>query len=423
VKKVNSILMLSPWPSALSMAGGGTPLVRDLVETMLAAGYSVDFVAPVATAGEQDWFPDHDRLRIHRYGPLRVAFPGYLGRWIALLERTLRLAVRGVALALRDGRPCVVYGLSPLTVPGALCCGFFLRCPKVGALLGTFLFPQLGRRSGLLGQFEEVIAFKSPVDRLVILNDGTRGDDVARALKVPDTRVRFWMHGLDLDACTAAMERRGRAELGLPAGVPLVVSTSRLVPWKRVDRMLRTAPAVLAKCPDTLFVLSGEGPERGSLEELAHELSIGHAVRFLGSLPQEVNLGLIASADVFCALYDYSCVGVALLEALGCGVASVVADTGATRDFVEDGVSGRVVDPNDTRGTAAAIVALAKDPELRAGLGGHARRRAQSRFLTPEERASLELEMIAELTRPRDLDAPLQGGVAAQRRNRATRRQ
>jgi glycosyltransferase involved in cell wall biosynthesis len=423
VRKANSILMLSPWPSALSMAGGGTPLVRDLVETLLDAGYSVDFVAPVATAGEQDWFPDHDRLRIHRYGPLRLAFPGYPGRLISLLERTLRLAARGVALAVRDGRPCIVYGLSSLTIPGAVCCGFVLRCPKVGALLGTFLFPQLERTLGPLGEFEEVIAFKSPVDRLVILNDGTRGDDVARALKVPDTRVRFWMHCLDLDACTAAMERRGRTELGLPAGVPLVVSTSRLVAWKRVDRMLRAAPDVLARCPDTLFVLSGEGPERGALEELVHDLSISHAVRFLGSLPRDVNLRLIASADVFCALYDYSCVGVALLEALGCGVAAVVADTGATRDFVEDGVSGCVVGPNDTRGTAAAIVVLAQDPELRARLGSEARQRAQSRFLTPEERASLELEMIAELTRPGNLDAPPHSGVAAQRSRRATRRQ
>jgi glycosyltransferase involved in cell wall biosynthesis len=75
----------------------------------------------------------------------------------------------------------------------------------------------------------------------------------------------------------------------------------------------------------------------------------------------------------------------------------VVADTGATRDFVEDGVNGLVVRPDDTRGTTAAILRLVNDRDLRVRLGTEARRRAEERFLTPEERASLELQTIAEL--------------------------
>jgi glycosyltransferase involved in cell wall biosynthesis len=146
-----------------------------------------------------------------------------------------------------------------------------------------------------------------------------------------------------------------------------------LTAWKRVDRILRAAPEVLAVRPETLFVLSGEGPERLALEGLAEELSIPHAVRFVGGLPRDLNLRLIASADVFCALYDYSCVGVALLEALGCGIA-------------------------ETSETAAAITRLVNDHDLRTRLGTEARRRAEERFLTPQERASLELATIAELT-------------------------
>jgi glycosyltransferase involved in cell wall biosynthesis len=264
-------------------------------------------------------------------------------------------------------------------------------------LFGTFLHPNLGRKRGSLSNFEEFIAFKSPVDRLIILNDGTRGDEVARTLGLPDARIRFWMHGLDLESCAAAMEADGRAELGLPSNVPLVVSTSRLATWKRVDRILRAAPEILAARSDVLFVLSGDGPDRFVLEELTRDLAIEHAVRFLGALPRDLNLRLIASADVFCALYDYSCVGVALLEALGCGVAAVVADTGATRDFVEDDVNGLVVSPDSTRQTADAITRLVTDSDLRLRLGNEARRRAEERFLTPEQRASLELQTIAEL--------------------------
>jgi glycosyltransferase involved in cell wall biosynthesis len=264
-------------------------------------------------------------------------------------------------------------------------------------LFGTFLYPNLGQKRDSLMNFEEFIAFKSPVDRLIILNDGTRGDEVARSLRLPDARVRFWMHGLDLDSCAAAMEADGRAELGLPPNVPLVVSTSRLATWKRVDRILCAAPEILAARSDVLFVLSGDGPERPVLEELSRDLAIEHSVRFLGALPRDLNLRLIASADVFCALYDYSSVGVALLEALGCGVAVVAADTGATRDFVEDGVNGLVVSPDSTVQTVDAITRLVTDSALRMRLGNEARRRAEERFLTPEQRASLELQTIAEL--------------------------
>jgi glycosyltransferase involved in cell wall biosynthesis len=204
------------------------------------------------------------------------------------------------------------------------------------------------------------------------------------------------MHGLDLDACSEAMKADGRAELGLPEG-PLVLSASRLVGWKHVERILYAAPIVLELSPDAVFAISGDGPDRASLEELTRKLSIGHAVRFLGALDRDLNLRLIASADAFCALYDYSCVGVALLEALGCGVPAVVANTGATKGVIEHGVNGFVVEPRETRVTAEALARLLTDAELRDRLGREARRQAEERFLRPEQRVALDLGLISEL--------------------------
>ena len=90
-------MILSPWPSILSMAGGGTPLGRDLFETLLAAGYSIDFVAPEA---EEDDPPHDERIRVHRCGRSRLTIYGYAGRWLAWLERTVRLTLRGLRVAL-----------------------------------------------------------------------------------------------------------------------------------------------------------------------------------------------------------------------------------------------------------------------------------------------------------------------------------
>src|SRR5690348_10632427 len=86
-REMPSILMLSPWPSIYSMQGAGTPVGVDLLEAMLDAGYTVDVVAP-ANAGH-DWFPQRDRLRVHRYRSPRITATAYPAQWAAWVERTL----------------------------------------------------------------------------------------------------------------------------------------------------------------------------------------------------------------------------------------------------------------------------------------------------------------------------------------------
>ncbi|TXM96243.1 glycosyltransferase, partial [Methylobacterium sp. WL103] len=64
-----------------------------------------------------------------------------------------------------------------------------------------------------------------------------------------------------------------------------------------------------------------------------------------------------------------------LLEAAACGRALVTTDVPGCRALVRDGVEGLVVPPDDAPALAAALVRLARDPALVAGLGAAARRR------------------------------------------------
>src|SRR5947208_865917 len=108
-----SILILSPWPSIHSMqGGGGTPLGTDLLEALLAAGYSVDLVVP--ESGEQGSVPLDKRVRVHRYRQLGLTFEGNIGRVVAWVERTLRLTACGLIVSARHGRPRVIYAFSAL---------------------------------------------------------------------------------------------------------------------------------------------------------------------------------------------------------------------------------------------------------------------------------------------------------------------
>lgn len=392
-----SVLLMTPWPWLFSMpGGGGTPIEADLLHALIGAGFDVEVLAP--HADRASGFEELPGVHLHHVGRARIPPHGPLLRFCNWVELNARFALQALKVVRTNGRPRVVYGMSAFTALAAYGVGRLLGRPTVGVLLGTFLYPLLDDRRALRGAFEELIAFKLPFDRLVLLDDGTRADRVAQRLGVPAERTRFWMSGTRPAACRDAVAGAAsvRDELGLPSGAPLIVSASRLASWKRIDRILDALPRVLAEVPDALLVLSGAGPEEQALRDQAARSGVADHVRFVGALPRDTNLRLIATSEVFVSFYDYSNVGVALLEALGCAVPIVAADTGATSELLDSG-AGIVVPPDDATAAANAIIDVLTRPELAARLRSEAAEVARTRLLTVEDRAALELEMLAGL--------------------------
>lgn len=69
-----------------------------------------------------------------------------------------------------------------------------------------------------------------------------------------------------------------------------------------------------------------------------------------------------------------------VLEAMAAGLPVVATDVGGVAEAIESGVNGVVVNPLDVDAVAGAVSRLATNPELRAVLGGRARRAVQDRF-------------------------------------------
>lgn len=394
---MSRILVLTPWDRMWSLAGGGAPSWAYLIEGMLDAGHGVDVLA---APGETQDYPNHPRLRVLRTAPLTAA-GGPLLRGRTWVQRTRHLVAGARAYGRDLGRPDLVYGFSALATPAAAMCATAWRRPSVGKLFGTFLLPTVGHPTRLVDTWDEALGFRAPVSRLVVHNDGTGGDEVARWLRVPNGRLRFWRNGVDRAACEAAMRaadpRIAREEVGLPADGLLIYTASRLVSWKRVDRIIRALPRLLRCFPDARLVIGGEGPDRQQLEQLAAKIGVGGAVTFAGAVPRDRNLRLMASADVFCATYDYSNLGNALHEAMSCGAPVVVTDTGHTRDLVEDGVAGLVVSPDDTGALSGALAAILGDRSLRERLAAGSLQAAMTKLPSKDERIGWEVAMVEEL--------------------------
>jgi glycosyltransferase involved in cell wall biosynthesis len=104
----------------------------------------------------------------------------------------------------------------------------------------------------------------------------------------------------------------------------------------------------------------GDGPERASLEALAAELKV--RATFTGFLEEDTLIGRLKAAKVFVLPSTREGFSITTLEAMACGLPVITVDAprNYAKDLVEDGVTGRVVSP-DEESLRAGIVELSLD--------------------------------------------------------------
>jgi glycosyltransferase involved in cell wall biosynthesis len=133
-----------------------------------------------------------------------------------------------------------------------------------------------------------------------------------------------------------------------------------------------------AMVPDALFVFAGDGPERDSLKELARTLGVEGRVRFLGhrkDVPQ-----LLASCDLFVLPSLYEGLPLSVLEAMAAGTPVVATSIRGTDEAVIDGVTGRLVPPEDPVALASAIRTMLTERSLAARLAEAGKTRVREVF-------------------------------------------
>jgi glycosyltransferase involved in cell wall biosynthesis len=127
-----------------------------------------------------------------------------------------------------------------------------------------------------------------------------------------------------------------------------------------------------------LCVVAGDGPERGPLERAARANAL--PMRFVGAVEPPVRDLLLRAADAFVlpsrTLRSGATEGapVALLEAMGAGLAVIASDVGGVAELAGDAVV--LVPPDAPETLAAALATQLAEPARRALLGERALARA-----------------------------------------------
>jgi GalNAc-alpha-(1->4)-GalNAc-alpha-(1->3)-diNAcBac-PP-undecaprenol alpha-1,4-N-acetyl-D-galactosaminyltransferase len=146
-----------------------------------------------------------------------------------------------------------------------------------------------------------------------------------------------------------------------------LVTVARLTRQKRLDLLL-SAFSLIPNTDECSLTIVGDGPLKGTLENLARELGISHRVSFTGLVTNPSSF--LHGADLFVLTSEFEGFPNALLEAMACGVPVISFDCpSGPSEIIRDGIDGILVPPLDIDALARTISKLLDDEPKRIRLG------------------------------------------------------
>lgn len=200
-------------------------------------------------------------------------------------------------------------------------------------------------------------------DTIVTINQ----EDYQRAQKMHAPSVKY-IHGIGVN--TDRLQKREnqsniRQELGLTNDEFLVLSVGELLPRKNQQVIIRALG--LLKDSKIQYLLCGKGRQLDELKKLAEENGVSSQVHFLGYRTDVLNI--YGQVDLFAFPSCREGLGLAGLEAMYCGLPLVSSNTSGPRDYMIDGKTGFMYDPDDAAGFADGIRTLKGNAALRQSCG------------------------------------------------------
>lgn len=301
-------------------------------------------------------------------------------RRLPSLRRPIRPAADARAFAevvaiIRDYRPHVIHThLSKAGLIGRAAAIATSRAVRVHTFHGTIFGGYFGSTmTGGILRAERALGRRT--HRVIALSP-TQRDELVRERIAPSARIEVVPLGVDLTRFGPIDRSTARATLGIAPEATVVAAIGRLVPIKRIDRLIEAFALARPRIPSSQLWLVGDGSERPALEALTASLGLGDAVRFAGW--SDATPSWYAAADIVALTSEREGTPLALIEAAAAGRPVVAMAAGGVADVVVDGTTGFVVPVGDVATFADRLTTLACDPGTRARMGAAAPEHARA---------------------------------------------
>lgn len=181
-------------------------------------------------------------------------------------------------------------------------------------------------------------------------------------LGAPRQRLFTLRNGVDLQRFRPLPKAECRAALGLPAGVPLILTVGHLVELKGNHIVIDAVAKLRAEGLAVTLAIVGDGAERQRLEAQVAALGLGAAVRFAGAIANSELVRWYGSADALVLASSREGWPNVLTESLACGTPVIASKIPSTPEIVRDSVAGVLFEPREPVALAQAIRSILGRP-------------------------------------------------------------
>lgn len=204
-------------------------------------------------------------------------------------------------------------------------------------------------------------------DAIVVMNN----EDYTNACRLgfePHTSL-FYVHGVGVDlGCHPPLSAMGsvREELSLGQTEVLVACVAEFNPNKNHCFLLEAWKHVSSRRSNAHLLLVGKGSNEAKLKRKVQSEQISN-VHFLGyrnDVPQ-----ILHDANIATLVSKREGLPKCIMEAMAASKPVVATNVRGSRDLVEHGQTGLLVDIGDVEGLAAALESLIASPDMQAAMG------------------------------------------------------
>jgi L-malate glycosyltransferase len=205
-------------------------------------------------------------------------------------------------------------------------------------------------------------------------------DQMSQLVKVSRQKIEVVVNGVDTERFRPEFKLQAecRTIFGLPATGHLLGTVARLVPVKNCLGLLHAVARLRRKGTRVALALAGDGPLRGELKQMAHDLQISDSVYFLGNVADVDRF--YRAIDIFVLNSHSEGMSNTILEAMASGLPIVATDVGSNSELIAAERTGIIVPAGDVVQLADALAGLIRQPVRCQALGVAARCRAVDEY-------------------------------------------
>ncbi|MCX4030304.1 glycosyltransferase family 4 protein [Endozoicomonas sp. SM1973] len=166
--------------------------------------------------------------------------------------------------------------------------------------------------------------------------------------------------GIDTNLFCPEVAKQGaipiKNNLGLPSKSKIILHVSNHCPVKRIQDIIHSAEIVIAKQPDTYYVIVGEGPETNKVKAAIEQSAFPNHFRLTGRVSRQDIPSYLGLGEIFILSSETEGFPRATLEAQACGLYLIISDMPAGRERTLNGLIGTNYQVGDPKALAAATL-------------------------------------------------------------------